>query len=206
MKHAQFVIASKAAVFAITAVVGMSQANAQTSPDSPSLYVGGSLLGGARYDLQCTSGIKCDRAATGGAGKIFAGSFIVPNTIGVEASLFGTAKANGAYTRGSLTLPAEFRTRGLALAGVYRISSGDVALDTRLGMAYTRSQTRGVGTSSLPTENKSTFAPTVGLGARYAINKEWQLNLDWDRVRPKFANGKSVNTDMFTAGATYNFR
>ncbi len=206
MKHAQFVNAAKAGVFAITAFVGMSQATAQTNPQSTDLYIGGALLGGARYELDCTGGIRCDRSPTGGAGKLFAGGFIVPNKIGIEASLFGTGKANGAYTRGSLTLPAEFRTRGLALAGVYRISSGDVALDTRLGLAYTRSQTRGTSASGLPTETKSAFAPTFGLGARYAISKDWQLNLDWDWFRPKFANGKSVNTDMFTAGVTYNFR
>jgi opacity protein-like surface antigen len=206
VNQVQFVNAAKAAVFAIGAFIGMSQANAQTSPESPQLYVGGTLLSSARYDLQCTTGINCDRSSSGGAGKIFAGGFIVPNTIGIEASLFGTGKAKGAYTRGSITAPAEFHSRGLALTGVYRINSGDFALDTRLGMAYIRSETRGVGASSLPTETKNSVAPTVGLGARYAINKEWQLNLDWDWFRPKFANGKSVNTDMFTAGVTYNFR
>jgi hypothetical protein len=188
----------------LIAVISISPLLAGAKDASPQAYIGANILGGGKYDVECATGFKCDRNAKGGAGKFFAGFFIQPDTFGVEATLYSMGAAKGTIKQNGATLPGEFRVRGLALTGFYRLSAGDFSVDARAGAAYARGEFKPDGLS-VAKQTKSAFMPTIGIGGRYAINQNWSLQLDWDRFPAKFSNSEKANADLYTLGASYRF-
>ncbi len=48
------------------------------------------------------------------------------------------------------------------------------------------------------------WEPSYGAGAAIGLNRNWQIRLDWDRVRFEVPNGKD-NFEMVSAGLQYRY-
>ena len=44
-----------------------------------------------------------------------------------------------------------------------------------------------------------------GLGASYALNKNWALQADWDRLPTYVTTSTKAKADLYTVGLSYRF-
>jgi OmpA-OmpF porin, OOP family len=141
--------------------------------------------GSAKYDRSCSG--SCDDRDT--AWKIYAGGKF-RDWLGLELSYLdlGTARFNG----------ADDRSRGLNASAVLGLPLGDSgsSIFAKGGATYGRTVLAG--------DHVNGWEPSVGLGAAIAMNRNWQIRLDWDRLRFKVRDGKD-DVDMVSAGIQYRY-
>jgi OOP family OmpA-OmpF porin len=101
---------------------------------------------------------------------------------------FGKAKlANG----------GEEKAQGLNVQAVVGLPLGaNSSIFAKGGAAYTRADVIGAKVNG--------WEPSYGAGAAIGLNRNWQIRLDWDRVRFEVPNGKD-NFEMVSAGLQYRY-
>ena len=181
-----------------TAVLTLSNFSARAAEDN---YVGASIGAATHYRLDCTGSVACDRNANG-SGKIYFGKQL-DKTFGAEVMgwKLGDAQGNVKNAAGSLAA-ASVHSQGVAVVGVAGTSFDAVSVKARLGVGYARGvadYTAGSGAA------KSAFVPVMGVGASYALDKQWSLNADLDRLPARVNGNTRVNANMFSLGASYKF-
>jgi hypothetical protein len=175
-------------------------------------YVSGSVGISHNYDMDCVAGASCDRSANS-TGKITFGHEFGSTPLwggdfggAVEIMGFRAAEAKAGFNNGNgnaaLVAGSGYST-GLAAAYAMHLAYGDFAVKTRLGAAYTKGSVDYLAGGS---DSNSSWVPYVGLGASYALTKNVNLDLDWDRLPTRFRdNTDKVNVNMLSLGATYKF-
>ncbi len=183
-----------------TAALSFSNFSAHAADDN---YVGANIGAATHYRLDCTGAVACDRNANGsGSGKIYFGKQL-DKTFGAEVMgwKLGDAQGNVKNAAGSLAA-ASVHSQGVAVVGVAGTNFDAVSVKARLGVGYARGvadYTAGSGAA------KSAFVPVMGVGASYALGKQWSLNADLDRLPARVNGNTRVNANMFSLGASYKF-
>ena len=165
----------------------------------------GATVGGSDFNLDCVAGFNCDHHAT--AFKIVAGGKLY-NAFGLEFGYMnaGHAEFGGGPTRaqgGNLSLVA-----GLPLFG------NTFAINGKVGATYGWTKNNvavltpctGVGTcTTYQGESDRGWGVSYGAGATYAIARNIELRVDWDRTRLPFAGVGHQDVDMWTGGVNFRF-
>ncbi len=184
-------------------------ADTSAAPVAAGVYVGAGVGLRSSYGLDCISGATCD-LHTNQSGKLYAGyvfgsrPFFTGEAVrALELMAYaGGAADAGFHTPAGTYLQGAGKFQGMALvnAGYFRIDRWE--LDPRLGVAYTRGS---VDYAQGGSDAHNAFGVTYGIGAGYALDKNWSLHVDWDRVPVKFSDAQRTNVNMFTVGASYHF-
>jgi OmpA-OmpF porin, OOP family len=141
--------------------------------------------GSSKYDRNCSG--SCDDKGTGG--KVYAGGKF-RDWLGLELSYIDAGKAtfNGARDH----------SQGFNASAVLGLPLGDSgsSIFAKGGATYGRTVIGGAHVTG--------WEPSVGLGAAIAMNRNWQIRVDWDRLRFKVPDGKD-NVNMVSAGVQYRY-
>lgn len=165
-------------------------------------------LGSARVGLPCAAGQPCDRTATGSY-KFFLG--VEPTEhLGAELMAWRLGDARGSGLLGTNLLPARTRSEGLGLVGVARTQIDAWTLRARLGVALgTKSRTEldvsSVGAVVPGNTSLRERSAVWGLGASYALDKNWALQADWDRLPARVTTSTKAKADLYSVGVSYRF-
>ncbi|MEN9416901.1 MAG: hypothetical protein RI988_521 [Pseudomonadota bacterium] len=180
---------------------------AASTAQAADTYVGLGL-GSARVGLPCAAGQPCDRTASGSY-KVFLG--VEPTEhLGAELMAWRLGDARGSGLLGTNLLPATTRSEGLGLVGVARTQIDAWTLRARLGVALgTKSRTAldvsSVGAVVPGNTTVRERSAVWGLGASYALNKNWALQADWDRLPARVTTSTKAKADLFSVGVSYRF-
>lgn len=155
---------------------------------------GGISVGRSDYDVPCPAGFGCDRREYGF--KLFAGGKS-HEFVGVEAAYvyLGEANRGGGDTWG----------QGLNLSLVGTVPLGQAfALNGRVGGIYGWTKTEGTAGARMATGREHGLGLSYGVGASFALSRQVDLRLDWDRYRMKFSTGRD-DVDFASIGVAYKF-
>jgi opacity protein-like surface antigen len=171
-------------------------------------FYAGLGLGSARVGLPCTAGQPCDRTASG-SHKIFVGVDATQH-LGAELVAWGLGEARGSGQLGSSLLPARTSSESIGLVGVARTQIDAWTLRARLGLVLGSESRTELDVSSVGpvTPSNTTLrerSAVWGLGASYALNKNWALQADWDRLPARVTTETKAKADLFSVGVTYRF-
>ncbi len=198
MIHRQFVAAAvTAAVFALAG----TSASAQN-------YVGLNVGISHNYDLNCVTGAACDRGANSTGkltfGHLFDAEPAMGGTFanGIELMGFRAAEAKAGFRTAAGLVSGNGVASGYGLSYAPQLNLGDLALKGRVGVAYVKGSVNYAGGGA---SDDSSFVPTVGAGASYALNKTVALSLDYDRVPTRFSGTEKANVNMWSVGLSYKF-
>ena len=180
-----------------TAALCLSNFSAHAAEDN---YVGASIGAATHYRLDCTGAAACDRNANG-SGKIYFGKQL-DKTFGTELMGWKVGDAQGNVRNATGSVAASVHSQGVAVVGVAGTSFDAVSVKARLGVGYARGFTDYAAGSGAA---KSAFVPVMGVGASYALDKQWSLNADLDRLPARVNANTRVNANMFSLGASYKF-
>lgn len=186
---------SKFQVLIATALTAMAGAAAAAESN----YVGANAGLYNKYNLSCSAGVKCDKTASFG-GKIYGGHNF--GNFAVEGMAFTTNSAKGNVLKNGSNVAGDVRSRGLGVYGVLPLSFDAFTLKGKLGVGYVNSKAHYAAGGEV---SKSSFAPIIGAGVSYAINKQLSLNGDWDQIRGKYSNEGKTRANMFSVGLSYAF-
>ena len=209
--HKNLFLAITMTVGAVALVAGSGVASAAPYGDTSPIYVGGGL-GRTEYDIRCRLADKCNLHKTG-SGKLYAGFSFAPSDVwhgvqlvsSLEAVAYqsGEVALNGRYQSIVAPLVQSFRGAGLVYKGSIRAGES-LSVHGRVGVSHTwgKMEYKGRPPSS------ATFgrtAPTAGVGLSYALDRQWSLNADYDRLKVKFDGWPVDTVHMMTLGAGYKF-
>ena len=180
-----------------TAALTLSNFSAHAAEDN---YVGASIGAATHYRLDCTGAAACDRNANG-SGKIYFGKQL-DKTFGTELMGWKVGDAQGNVRNATGSVAASVHSQGVAVVGVAGTSFDAVSVKARLGVGYARGFTDYAAGSGAA---KSAFVPVMGVGASYALDKQWSLNADLDRLPARVNGNTRVNANMVSLGASYKF-
>jgi opacity protein-like surface antigen len=178
-----------------------------TAAHAADTYVGMGL-GSARVGLPCAAGQPCERNATGSY-KFFLG--VEPTEhLGAELMAWRLGDARGSGLLGTNLLPARTTSEGLGLVGVARTQIDAWTLRARLGVALgtksrTELDTSSVGAVAPGSTTLRELTVIGGLGASYALNKNWSLQADWDRLPARVTTATKAKADLYSVGVSYRF-
>lgn len=196
-----------AALLALASIAPLHAVAADPAP-SP-VYMGASYGFRASTDLDCVPGQgDCDKSSKR-SGKAYVGySFdalpfqggVALPSVELVGYLGGEVKSGFDTDAGKRAGRGKFT--GLGVQGVLGYQFDAFTLSGRLGAAYTQGKVDYLGGGS---DKKDKIGLTYGIGAAYALNKNWSLHLDWDRVPVKYSTKQTTKVDMFSLGASYRF-
>ena len=192
-----------AALLALASIAPLHAVAADPAP-SP-VYMGASYGFRASTDLDCVPGQgDCDKSSKR-SGKAYLGySFdALPFQGGVALpSIELVGYLGGEVKSGFDKRAGRGKFTGLGMQGVLGYQFDAFTLSGRAGVAYTQGKVDYLGGGS---DKKDKIGLTYGIGAAYALNKNWSLHLDWDRVPVKYSTRQTGKVDMFSLGASYRF-
>ena len=196
-----------AALLALASIAPLHAVAADPAP-SP-VYMGASYGFRASTDLDCVPGQgDCDKSSKR-SGKAYVGySFdALPFQGGVAVPSIELVGYMGGEVKSGFDTDAGKRAgrgkfTGLGMQGVLGYQFDAFTLSGRAGAAYTQGKVDYLSGGS---DKKSKIGLTYGIGAAYALNKNWSLHLDWDRVPVKYNSKQTTKVDMFSLGASYRF-
>jgi len=192
-----------AALLALASIAPLHAVAADPAP-SP-VYMGASYGFRASTDLDCVPGQgDCDKSSKR-SGKAYVGySFdALPFQGGVALpSIELVGYLGGEVKSGFDKRAGRGKFTGLGMQGVLGYQFDAFTLSGRAGVAYTQGKVDYLGGGS---DKKDKIGLTYGIGAAYALNKNWSLHLDWDRVPVKYSTRQTGKVDMFSLGASYRF-
>ena len=192
-----------AALLALASIAPLHAVAADPAP-SP-VYMGASYGFRASTDLDCVPGQgDCDKSSKR-SGKAYVGySFdALPFQGGVALpSIELVGYLGGEVKSGFDKRAGRGKFTGLGMQGVLGYQFDAFTLSGRAGVAYTQGKVDYLGGG---TDKKDKIGLTYGIGAAYALNKNWSLHLDWDRVPVKYSTRQTGKVDMFSLGASYRF-
>ena len=157
-------------------------------------YIGASV-GRSDYDLNCFSDYACDRNQTGF--KIFAGGKLY-NALGLELSYVNLGRADVAGGRARAQGANASLVVGLPLWGDRFGINGKVG--TTYGWTDTSASVPGYDTG-----RERGWGLSYGAGATYAITRNTEVRLDWDRYRFDFRGAGNQDVDLVSLGVNYRF-
>ncbi|MBB5370317.1 MULTISPECIES: outer membrane protein [unclassified Janthinobacterium] len=183
--------------------------NANPGANPGPVYAGASYGFRASTGLDCAPGQQnCDKSSKRN-GKAYVGySF---DALPFQGGVAVPAIELVGYTSGSVTsgfdtgagkVAGRGKFNGAGVQGVLGYQFDAFTLSGRAGLAYTQGKV-DYATGGSDKENKAGLM--YGLGAAYALNKNWSLHLDWDRVPVKYSGSQKTKADMFSLGASYRF-
>jgi opacity protein-like surface antigen len=179
------------------AALSFSNFSAHAADDT---YIGAAIGARTHYGLDCSGSASCDRNANS-SGKIYFGRQL-DKTFGVEVMAWKLGDAQGVVKNGSTSVAASVNSQGVAVLGVAGMSFDAFSLKARLGVGHARGRSDySTGGSTA----KNAFVPVLGVGASYALDKNWSLNADWDHLPARVNGHTRVKTGMFSLGASYRF-
>ena len=195
-----------AALLALAAIAPLHASAAD--PASP-IYMGASYGFRASTGLDCIAGQSdCDKSSKRN-GKAYVGySFdALPFQGGValpsiELVGYMGGEVKSGFDTGAGKRAGRGKFTGLGIQGVLGYQFDAFTLSGRAGAAYTQGKVDYLGGGS---DKKDKIGLTYGIGAAYALNQNWSLHLDWDRVPVKYSSKQTTKVDMFSLGASYRF-
>lgn len=196
-----------AALLALAAIAPLHAAAAEPAPGP--VYAGASYGFRANTGLDCVSGQSdCDKSSKRN-GKAYVGySFnALPFQGGValrsvELVGYTGGEVTSGFDTGAGKAAGRGKFLGAGLQGVLGYQFDAFTLSGRLGVAYTQGKVDYLGGGS-DKQNKAGLI--YGIGTAYALNPNWSLHLDWDRVPVKYNGSQQTKVDMFSLGASYRF-
>ena len=192
-----------AALLALASIAPLHAAAADPAPGP--IYAGASYGFRASSGLDCVPGqADCDKSSKRN-GKAYVGySFdALPFQGGVALpSIELVGYLGGEVKSGFDKRAGRGKFTGLGMQGVLGYQFDAFTLSGRAGVAYTQGKVDYLGGGS---DKKDKIGLTYGIGAAYALNKNWSLHLDWDRVPVKYSTRQTGKVDMFSLGASYRF-
>lgn len=177
-------------------------------------YVGASYNVVTSYTLPCTSGDECQKTSHDG-GKVYAGYTLGADTLfgledvhAIEFGLFDLGRVREVVP-GFGYMKRSVSGATLTYASALKLSDA-WSFDTRLGVAYVRSQSNFVDTEhgiAYDSDTHIKFGPTGGVGVAYALDKHWALTADVDYIPVKFGVNEpaSHHASSVAVGAAYHF-
>jgi outer membrane immunogenic protein len=196
-----------AAMLALAIITPFHASAAEAAP--------GPVYAGASYGFRANTGLDCAPAqqncdkSSKRNGKAYVGySFdALPFQGGVAVPAIElVGYASGSVTSGFDTAAGKVAGRGkfagAGVQGVLAYQFDAFTLSGRAGLAYTQGKVDYAAGGS-DKENKAGLM--YGIGTAYALNKNWSLHLDWDRVPVKYSGSQKTKADMFSLGASYRF-
>lgn len=165
-----------------------------------STYVGAGIGARTHYSLDCAAGQACDRLGSA-SGKVYFGSTL-GERFGVEGVAIRLGNATGLVNGANGPQTGRVRSESLGAVGVARYTQDAFTLKGRLGLALSHGE---VDYSAGGHASKTALVPLVGLGAAYAIDKQWSVNLDWDRLSSRVSSTGRASADLVTVGLSRSF-
>ncbi len=152
-------------------------------------------VGQSKFDSDCVGNFTCDRRDT--AWKVYAGGRF-NRYFGMEFGYndLGKVDQSGGRTKA-------FAANITFVAGVPIGDRFDIF--AKGGGAYGRTDVSADASTGIATGTKSNFEGTYGVGASYAITRNWQVRADWDRYNLDFVNVGKRDVDTATASLQYRF-
>jgi OOP family OmpA-OmpF porin len=140
-------------------------------------------VGQSKYDLSCSG---CDEKDTGF--KIYGGGKF-RDWLGLELSYLDLGKAN---------IPGgDEHARGVNASAVLGLPfGGGSSIFAKGGATYGQTDLGGTRTRG--------WEPSYGVGAAIGVARNWQVRLDWDRLRFEVPGGKH-DVDFLSAGVQYRY-
>ena len=155
-------------------------------------YVGASA-GEAKFRTDCGSIFDCDRKDT--AWKVHTGGNF-NNLFGIELGYtdFGRMRAFGGDT--------EAQAANISLTAGVPIDR--FALFAKLGAVYGWTDVSAASPTLVRTGEKSGWGSTWGVGGSFAVTRNVQVRVDWDRYKLEFVGGDH-DVDLLSAGLQLRF-
>jgi len=152
-------------------------------------------VGQSKIHSDCAGNFTCDNRDT--AWKLYAGGKF-NRYFGMEFGYndFGKVDQSGGRTK-AFAANITF-TAGVPIGDRFDIFA-------KGGGAYGRTDVSSDASLGLATGTKSNFEGTYGVGASYAITRNWQVRADWDRFNLDFVGQGKQNVDMATGSLQYRF-
>jgi opacity protein-like surface antigen len=152
-------------------------------------------VGESKFRNDCSGSFTCDNRDT--AWKFYAGGKF-NRYFGMEFGYndFGKVDQSGGRTKAfaaNITL-----TAGVPIGDRFDIFA-------KGGGAYGRTDVSSDASLGLAGGTKSNFEGTYGVGASYAVTRNWQVRADWDRYNLDFVGTGKHDVDMATASLQYRF-
>lgn len=176
--------------------------------DSP-FYIGASAGLRTNYGLDCNGASSCDLHSNK-SGKLYAGYEFeahqfagYPAVSAVEVMAYAADSANaGFHTATGIAQGAgKFNGVGVGLRSATTINNFSII--TRVGLGHSIGKVNYAAGGS---DSKSSNGLLLGLGAAYALDKNWSLHADLDYFpKAKFSENQSSRVNMFSLGASYHF-
>ena len=190
----------------LLALASIAPLHAVAADPAPSpVYMGASYGFRASTDLDCVPGQgDCDKSSKR-SGKAYVGySFdALPFQGGVALpSIELVGYLGGEVKSGFDKRAGRGKFTGLGMQGVLGYQFDAFTLSGRAGVAYTQGKVDYLGGGS---DKKDKIGLIYGIGTAYALNQNWSLHLDWDRVPVKYSTRQTTKVDMFSLGASYRF-
>jgi outer membrane protein W len=162
--------------------------------------VGLSLLGQSKSKVGCVAGAKCE-SSTGGS-KLYVDTLINPS-FGLGAIAYTSQEQSGGYQKNTGGVAAgKGKAQGVAATVFIPFTYDDFTFKARAGLGYAKGKVSYLDGSS---SSKTSVVPVFGAGVSYAINKNWSINADLDRLPVKYNDKEKANIDFFTVGGAYHF-
>lgn len=167
-------------------------------------------VGATKVDIDCTGTSSCDD--TGTAAKVVGGwEFTKDFAAEVSYNYLGQMKAtftnDPTIGTGDVAIKASYVGLGVAWRPTFGNNFGGLV---RAGAAFVNTKVDVTSSALGPgNESHSSTHPYFGLGLTYAFDKNFGVELTWDRVDVSVDDGSggdsSSTTDTFALGATYHF-
>ena len=196
-----------AALLALASIAPLHAAAAEAAPGP--IYAGASYGFRANSGLDCVPGqADCDKSSKRN-GKAYVGySFnALPFQGGValpaiELVGYTGGEVKSGFDTGAGKAAGRGKFTGAGVQGVLGYQFDAFTLSGRAGVAYTQGKVDYLGGGS---DKKNKAGLIYGIGTAYALNQNWSLHLDWDRVPVKYNDKQTTKVDMFSLGASYRF-
>ncbi|MFA6066966.1 hypothetical protein AKG95_26510 [Janthinobacterium lividum] len=196
-----------AALLALATIAPLHAAAAEPAPGP--IYAGASYGFRANSGLDCLPGqADCDKSSKRN-GKAylgysfdalpFQGGVALPS---VELVGYTGGEVKSGFDTGAGKVAGRGKFSGLGVQGVLGYQFDAFTLSGRAGVAYTQGKVDYLGGGSA---KKNKAGLIYGIGTAYALNQNWSLHLDWDRVPVKYNDKQTSKVDMFSLGASYRF-
>ena len=198
-----------AALLALAAIAPLHASAAAVDPAPGPVYAGASYGFRANTGLDCVPGqADCDKSSKRN-GKAYVGySFdALPFQGGValpsiELVGYTGGEVKSGFDTGAGKAAGRGKFTGAGVQGVLGSQFDAFTLSGRAGVAYTQGKVDYLGGGS---DKKNKAGLIYGIGTAYALNQNWSLHLDWDRVPVKYNDKQTTKVDMFSLGASYRF-